>query len=148
MLQKNETIKSIKSASESAEAVLRRDHSGTRILVAEDDEINRMLTHHQLLDTGLVLEFAENGKVAVEKARANRYQLIMMDIQMPEMDGIYATKAIRLLPGYAEIPIIAMRANVFSQDRQVCLDAGINDHLPKPVRTEFLYDTLLKWLEK
>ncbi|MBS3953203.1 MAG: PAS domain S-box protein [Methylomicrobium sp.] len=147
ILQKNEDKKPVKPVSESAEALLRRDHAGTRILLAEDDEINRMLTHHQLLDTGLVLEFAENGKVAVEMARASRYPLILMDMQMPEVDGIEAAKAIRLLPGYAETPIIAMTANVFSEDREVCLNAGINDHLPKPVNTEFLYETLLKWLE-
>jgi CheY-like chemotaxis protein len=71
-----------------------------------------------------------------------------MDMQMPHLNGIEATMAIRALPAYAQTPILAMTANAFDEDRQVCLDAGMNDHIAKPVDPDKLYETLLSWLEK
>lgn len=132
---------------DSAENQLKARHAGARILIAEDDEFNRMLTELQLKDTQLILDFAENGLLAVQKARSSLYDLILMDIEMPEMSGFEATKLIRGLPGYAETPIIAVTANAFSKDRQNCLDAGMNDHLAKPVISEVLYQMLLTWLD-
>jgi CheY-like chemotaxis protein len=82
----------------------------------------------------------------VALAQRQPYALILMDMQMPNLNGVEATQAIRTLPGYAEIPILAMTANAFAEDRQVCLAAGMNDHIGKPVQPETLFETLLKWL--
>ncbi len=130
----------------SSEALLKRDHAGKRVLIADDNEINRDLVSEMLSETGLVLDFAEDGKVALNKAQANTYNLILMDMQMPEMSGVDAAKAIRQLPAYATTPIIAMTGNAFAEDRKACIEAGMNDHLAKPMKPEDLYQALLKWL--
>jgi CheY-like chemotaxis protein len=81
-------------------------------------------------------------------AQRSHYDLILMDMQMPHMNGVEATRVIRALPGYAKTPILAMTANAFDEDRKVCIEAGMDDHLGKPVVPEALYETLLKWLER
>ena len=129
------------------EMQIREHHAGKRILLVEDNAFNQEVVQELLLDTGLVLDLAENGKVAVEKTGSNCYDLILMDMQMPEMSGAEATKVIRQLSGYASTPIIAMTANAFEKDRQECLEAGMNDYLAKPVLPEKLYQTLQKWLD-
>ncbi len=130
----------------SMEALIKRDHSGKRVLIADDNEVNRDLVGEMLSETGLVLDFAEDGKVALNKAQANSYDLILMDMQMPEMSGVDAAKAIRQLPAYATTPIIAMTGNAFAEDRKACIEAGMNDHLAKPMKPEDLYQILLEWL--
>ena len=130
-----------------AERVLQREYGGTRLLLAEDDEINREIAGDMLMDVGLSVDFAEDGRQAVAMAKKIRYDLILMDMMMPEMDGVEATQAIRQLPGYARTPILAMTANAFEEDRKVCLDAGMNDHLGKPVIPADLYSILLHWLK-
>ena len=133
-------------ASLTAEQRLQQDYAGTRILLAEDEPINQEVSRGLLEDAGLVVDLAEDGVQAVAMAKQNRYALILMDMQMPNLNGIEATKAIRALPGYAKTPILAMTANAFDEDRQVCIDAGMNDHIAKPVDPERLFETLLKWL--
>ena len=91
---------------------------------------------------------AADGLQAIELATQNAYALILMDMQMPHLNGVQSTLAIRALPGYASTPILAMTANAFDENRLVCLDAGMNDHIAKPVDPDKLYETLLAWLEK
>jgi len=129
-----------------AEAVLRRDYAGTRVLVVEDEPINREIAILMLKDLGLLVDCAEDGVQAVEMAGRYAYPLILMDMQMPRLSGLDATRAIRQLPGAATTPIVAMTANAFSEDRRACLEAGMDDFLSKPVEPEQLYRALLRWL--
>jgi CheY-like chemotaxis protein len=129
-----------------AERALRTEHRGKRLLLAEDNPVNREVTLELLLDVGFLVDVADNGVQAVEKARQNRYDLVLMDMQMPEMDGLEATRAIRALPAWDRIPIIAMTANAFGEDRSACLAAGMNHHLGKPAAPIDLFTTLLNWL--
>jgi PAS domain S-box-containing protein len=124
------------------------EYAGTRILLAEDEPINQEVSRGLLEDAGLVVDLADDGLQALELAKQNTYALILMDMQMPHLNGIEATMAIRALPAYAQTPILAMTANAFDEDRQRCIDAGMNDHIGKPVDPDRLYETLLQWLGK
>jgi CheY-like chemotaxis protein len=135
-------------AFEKAEAatLLHLDHAGARILLAEDEPVNREIACLQLEDAGLVVDSAEDGQQALELARRHGYALILMDMQMPVLNGIDATRAIRADSLNRSTPILAMTANAFDEDRQACLDAGMDDHIAKPVDPDDLYEILLRWL--
>jgi PAS domain S-box-containing protein len=130
-----------------AEAGLHR-YAEARILIADDVAINREVIEQLLSRTGLVIDMAENGQEAVDKARTADYTLILMDMQMPLMDGMEATRAIHALPGHATTPILALTANAFMEDRRACMEAGMVDFIAKPVDPKHLFTTLLKWLSK
>ena len=128
------------------EAITRlRRHAGQRVLLVEDNPINQEVAAELLTTGGLSVETAVDGAQAVELATTRSYALILMDVQMPVMDGLAATRVIRARCGDA-VPIVAMTANAFSEDRAACLDAGMNDHVSKPVDPQVLYSTLLRWL--
>ena len=126
---------------------LRQAFAGSRILLVEDEPINREIAQVLLEEVGLVVDHAANGREAVTLAGCRPYALILMDMQMPELDGLEATRQIRRQPGGRSLPILAMTANAFAEDRAQCLAAGMNDFISKPVTPEVLNQTLLRWLE-
>lgn len=121
-------------------------YSGARLLLVEDNKINREIAIELIKSSGISIDSAENGAEAVRMVSANPYDLILMDVQMPEMDGLEATRQIRLLPGKQDLPILAMTANVYKEDREACSDVGMNDFVAKPINPEKLFETLVKWL--
>ncbi|MCB1916146.1 MAG: PAS domain S-box protein [Rhodocyclaceae bacterium] len=133
-------------AEDEPESVLARDHAGRRVLLAEDEPLNCEITRSMLEDIGLVVDTAEDGLAALNRAGEAAYDLILMDMQMPKMDGLDATRRIRRCSGHGATPIIAMTANAFAEDRVRCLEAGMNDFLPKPASPGQFYSTLLRWL--
>ncbi|MBW7902645.1 MAG: DUF3365 domain-containing protein [Rhodocyclaceae bacterium] len=136
------------SVEHAIDAVLAERHCGRRILLAEDEPINREVALGLLEEAGLAVDVAEDGVVAVERARATRYDLILMDLQMPRMGGLEAARRIRELANGADVPILAMTANTYVEDRQRCAEAGMDDFVGKPVVPERLYAVLLKWLDR
>jgi two-component system sensor histidine kinase/response regulator len=119
---------------------------GARILLVEDNEINQEVAMGQLEDAAVLVDLAENGEVALRLIGENQYDVVLMDMQMPVMDGIEATRIIRSDPRLENLPIIAMTANAMAADRIRCLDAGMNDHIAKPIDPEQLFGVLLRWI--
>ncbi|OHC65493.1 MAG: hypothetical protein A2040_13570 [Rhodocyclales bacterium GWA2_65_19] len=131
-----------------AETRIQQHYAGSHILVADDEPINREVARLQLEAVGLVVDMAEDGAEAIALARKTTYAAILMDMQMPNIDGLEATRQIRGMPGYRETPIIAMTANAFAEDKARCVEAGMNDFLIKPFDPDTLFATLLRWLSR
>jgi PAS domain S-box-containing protein len=134
--------------SANAEAVIVERFRGTRILVADDEPVNREVAQLLLTEAELVVDTAADGREAINLASATPYAAIFMDMQMPNVDGLEATRRIRELPGHRDTPVIAITGNAFAEDRDRCISAGMNDFLIKPFDLDGLFATLLRNLEK
>jgi len=128
------------------ESVLARDYPGRRVLVVEDEPVNRELAMALLEEAGLIVDLAEDGLEAVDRIARNRYDLVFMDMQMPRLDGLDATRRIRESTPARALPIIAMTANAYAEDRARCLAAGMDDFITKPIEPETLFGVCVKWL--
>jgi two-component system sensor histidine kinase/response regulator len=119
-----------------------------RMLLAEDNEANQMVASELLSRLGIEIEIANNGREALDMVRAapDRYAAVLMDVQMPEMDGLAATRALREIPALGKLPILAMTANAMKADLDACLAAGMDDHIAKPIERRTLVETLRRWL--
>ena len=131
-----------RSASGAAPAVLR----GAMVLLVEDNELNQIVAQELLRDAGMQVDVASNGQEAIACIDRRRYDVVLMDMQMPVMDGETATRQLRADPRHAGLPIIAMTANAMQADRERCFAAGMNDHVPKPIDPDVLWATLVRWL--
>lgn len=116
------------------------------ILLVEDNELNQQVAVELLSDLGIVMDIAENGEQAIEKINSSYYDMVLMDMQMPVMDGITATKEIRKNSKFAHLPIVGITANAMVQDREKCMQSGMNDYLPKPIDPIKLFEMVKKWI--
>ena len=130
------------------ERLIRQRHHGCRILIVDDDSMNLEISTFLLEDLGLVVDVAIDGIQAIQRTENATYALILMDMMMPRLGGLDATRRIRELPNHRNTPILAMTANAFADDRMSCLEAGMNDFITKPFNSERLFSVLLSWLEK
>ena len=144
-IDNNQAISAL-DATEQAETLLRSTHRGARVLLAEDDAINQDVAVELLTSVGLNVDVAADGLQAVVMAQANDYAAILMDVQMPGLDGLEAARRIRKLSNHVNTPILAFTANAYGEDRAACLAAGMDDHVAKPVDPRLLYASLLHWL--
>lgn len=120
---------------------------GKYLLVVDDEMLNREIVIEFLSDTGLLVDMAVDGAEAVAMAGGRKYDLILMDMQMPRMDGLEATRQIRRISGYETVPILALTANATKEARDLCFAAGMNDYLTKPIMPEIIGAVLSRWLK-
>ena len=120
---------------------------GAHVLLAEDNEINQQVARELLESSGIFVTIAENGRKAVDLVRSRKFDAVLMDIQMPGMDGLQATTAIRSEGRFRDLPIVALTAHAISKDIEKCIAVGMNDHVTKPIDPEHLFSVLLKWIK-
>ncbi|MFZ2990247.1 response regulator, partial [Ideonella sp.] len=121
---------------------------GKRVLVADDEPVNLEIAQAMLTHAGLEVDTASDGQQVLAKAASQTYDLILMDMRMPLMDGLEATRRLRSSDRWASVPVIAMTASAFAQDEALCREAGMNDFICKPVRSEVLLETVWRWLSQ
>lgn len=143
-----QTVLAEPAAPPSDATIIKERYFAHRILVVDDEPINQEVALIQLEYLDLLTDTASDGATAVEMARQNSYAAILMDMQMPNLNGIEATRQIRQLPEHKDTPIIAMTANVFDEDKAQCMAAGMNDFLPKPFTPDELFAAMLRSLER
>ena len=148
MAERREAVRHEQAENVDAEALLKQTYCGQRVLVVDDEPVNREVALMQLEDVDLLVDAAGDGEAAVSMARQHSYAAIFMDMQMPKLNGIEATRQIRQLAGYQDIPIIAMTANAFAEDKERCFEAGMNDFLSKPFNPDQLFAVLLRALKQ
>lgn len=119
---------------------------GARVLLVDDNDLNQQVGRELLISAGLAVDVADNGQVALDMLACSRYDIVLMDMQMPVMDGLTATRQLRQNPEWAHLPVLAMTANAMSGDREQCLDAGMNGHISKPIDPDALFAALLHWI--
>ena len=119
---------------------------GARVLLVDDNDLNQQVGAELLTGAGLVVEVADNGQIALDMLARAPYDIVLMDMQMPVMDGLTATRQLRQNPAWAQLPVLAMTANAMSRDRDLCLAAGMNGHLAKPIDPDELFASLLQWI--
>ena len=139
--------RSLPSLATNAEQQIRQRHAGRRVLLVDDEPVNLAVTRFLLEESGLRVDTAADGLVAIRQASENSYAIIIMDMQMPRLNGLEATQQIRQLPGHRVTPILAMTANAFADDKVRCFAAGMNDFLVKPIEPDTLFSVMLRWLE-
>ena len=120
---------------------------GARVLLVEDNELNQIVAVELLRDAGFVVDVADNGQMALDQLRQTSYDVVLMDMQMPVMDGETATRQLRQDPRLQDLPVIAMTANAMDADRQRCFAAGMNDHVAKPIEPAALWSALSRWIK-
>lgn len=130
-----------------AASQIRARHAGAQVLVAEDDRSLQALISATLESAGLTVFIANDGSEAIESAKSAQFHLILLDLMMPKVSGIDAARTIRALPHYQAIPILAVTARAFEEDREECLRAGMNAHVPKPITPNLLLSLVLEWLD-
>jgi CheY-like chemotaxis protein len=122
--------------------------AGARLLLAEDEPVNQEVSRALLEEAGFKVDVADNGARAVDLAQRGRYDLVLLDLQMPEMNGLEAARRIRAIPACAAWPILALTANAFAEDRAACFEAGMDDFIAKPVDPEVMLATVIRWLSR
>jgi CheY-like chemotaxis protein len=146
ILDKAPTAPKTRKRSRSEASELVSHLKGSLILLVEDNEVNQLVATSILKKAGFTVKVANNGKEAIDMIQRDPFELVLMDIQMPEMDGLEATKIIRGMNGYSNIPIVAMTAHAMSGDRELSLKSGMNDHVNKPIDVHELFKAIAKWL--
>jgi len=135
------------SSSQSVDSEALKPILGAKILLVEDNEINQQVAKEMLENTGFFVDIAVDGKQGVEAVQQKGYDIVLMDIQMPVMDGYTATETIRQIPKFKDLPILAMSASAMTQDQENAIAAGMNGHVAKPIEPQQLFSTLLKWIK-
>jgi PAS domain S-box-containing protein len=144
--QKAKKTKKIQKRDKTTDKAMLTPILGAKILLTEDNEVSQLVASRILNNAGFMVDIANTGLEAVKMVQETKYDLVLMDIQMPEMDGLTASRTIRAIPGFSDLPIVAMTAHAMSGDKELSIAAGMNDHVSKPINISELFSALVKWV--